>query len=119
MHGRGLETGIDNLRVAAPDARPGHGFTGRGGVVRRGRRRRAFVAAARGGAPVPVRARRLASILGMDSGVKPDEPRRWCACCAVWAVLLVRYLVYFVCALLRTSRRQRSHRARGSGACSP
>ena len=47
MHGRGLETGIDNLRVAAPDARPGHGFTGRGGLVRRGRRRRAFGAAAR------------------------------------------------------------------------
>ena len=37
----------------------------------------------RGGAPVPVRARRLASILGMDRGVKPEKVRRFCGCCAV------------------------------------
>jgi hypothetical protein len=37
----------------------------------------------RGGAPVPVRARRLASVLGMDRGVKPEKVRRFCGCCAV------------------------------------
>ena len=42
MHGLGLETGIDNPRGAAPDARPGHGSVGGRGLVRRGRRRRAF-----------------------------------------------------------------------------
>ena len=47
MHGLGLETGIDNLRVAAPDARPGHRFISGGGLVRGGRRRRAFLQTAR------------------------------------------------------------------------
>ena len=37
----------------------------------------------RGGAPVPVRARRLASILATDRGIKPEKRRRFCGCCAV------------------------------------
>ena len=37
----------------------------------------------RGGAPVPVRARRLASVLATDRGVEVAKPRRFCGCCAV------------------------------------
>ena len=67
MHGLGLETGIDNLRVAAPDARPGHGSAGRGGLVRGGRRRRAFLQTARRRARAGARAAPR-----LDSG---DGPR--------------------------------------------